>query len=530
MTQRGAPGEENDHWRAAFAFLHGLSKAMKVAGWGGTQVKKVMIHQAAAEAVRAIEEDRISQKLENSSLGGEEQLEQLGLFDGHGFLLGYFNGRQVRLSLDYHLLIQAQAGFGKTTSLSAPGIVRLLLGNAAGSGRESVVVLDMKQAELWKIASEGVGAATGTPAHRFAPFDNASTVKINPLQDLIDGAANGAPIVDDARARLNVFFSESIAGAGQNAWIEKRARDLAQLVAVAKAHLDSDSLTLGSLWDIAHASFEDVCSFMAVASEHTDIAGGYVAAGANGFLNRYQSDDGGREFGYIMQSMADAFSLFAPGSQLRKATESTTIDVASLKAHPQALFIVIPDKYLMSAAPAVSALLDFIVETAAHAPGRHRVSVLAEEFGALAANINTLKWTRTYRALGIRMIFVVQDRSAFSNYAKHGGHKPYEQNSVKLTFGVTDPAHLRDLEARAGKRAVLIGTASTSLGLKVPGRNLGVTETLRPVLAASEISQIGTGKALLDIAGQRLVILDRPPWWEQTDIAPYMRDARFDQT
>ena len=528
MKRRRDPDDGGDHWRSAFAFLQGLSKALKVASWGGTQAKKAMIRHAAAEAERAIVEDQVSGRLENARLGTEEDLEKLGLLDGPGFLLGYINGRPVRLSLDYHLAIMAMAGLGKTTSLTAPGIIRLLQGDAYGFGAESAAILDWKQSEMVRMAAEGVAKVTGRPARILAPCDPDNIEGLNVFQDIIDGAANGMPIVDDARARLHVFFAEAIATAGQNAWIDKRGRNMALDFTVTTAHLDPANCTPGGLYDFANASFADVRGFMEVAAEHTGLEGGFIAASANAFLNRYDEDDL-REFGWVMQSMADAFSLFAPGSYFRKATEVTTIDIASLRTDPQALFISIPDKYLMSAGPAVSAMLDVIVEGCAYAEGPHRVSILAEEFGALSFNENVLKWVRTYRSLGIRFISVVQDRSGFSRYAKHGGHKPFEENSVKLLFGISDPAHLRDLEQRAGKRAVLIGTASTSLGLKVPGRNLGVTETLRPVLAASEIAQIGTGKALLDIPGQPLFILDRPPWWDQPDIAPFMRDARFDR-
>lgn len=252
---------------------------------------------------------------------------------------------------------------------------------------------------------------------------------------------------------------------------------------------------------------------MEVASERTDIAGGFVAAGACGFLNSFSEDDL-REFRWIIQSMGEAFSLYAPGSRLRDATKVTNVDVTSFKARPQALFIVIPDRYLMAASPFVSAVLDYIVETAAHAKGPHRVAILAEEFAALPYNENVVKWLRTYRALGIRFISVVQDGSYCSKFKKFGAHRPFEENSVKLYFGISDPDHLQHLERRAGKRAVLIETASTSLGIKVPGKNKGGTEQLTPVLPVSEIAKIGMGQALLDIPGQPIFILGRKPWWE----------------
>jgi len=121
-------GYDDDHWRDAMAAFKGASTAFRIFRWVSTLIRKEMIEHAAAEAERALEADLVSGKLENERLGTEEDLERLGLLDGPGFFLGTFNGRPVRLSLDYHLTIMAMAGLGKTTSLSAPGIIRLLKG------------------------------------------------------------------------------------------------------------------------------------------------------------------------------------------------------------------------------------------------------------------------------------------------------------------------------------------------------------------------------------------------------------------
>lgn len=517
----------NEHWKSVAELLSSLS----IFGQASRRLffvgRAAMIWAEALEANRRIDEGAVSGKLEDSGLGTLEDLERLGMLGAPGFRLGSFEGHSVNLPQDWHVAIMGMAGAGKTTSLSAPNIIRLLKGDEAGEGRESVVGLEWKNGELVDMTAVGLEAVTGVPPHVLAPYDPTNDTAINPFQDLIDRAAMGQSVVDDARARVHGFHAEALANAGQNRWIELTGAWKSEFVVVGKAHLDPEGLTPGSMWDFAHAPVEKINAFMEVAAEHTEIEGGYLAANARAFLARY-GEDNQRELRWALQSVGQAFQLFPPGSALRRATDRTTVDVASFKAFPQALFINIPDRYLMSAAPYVSSVLQYIIETVAGASGPHRVAILAEEFAALPFNETLLKAIRTYRALGVRMITVVQDRSGYAKYRQHGGHKPFEENSVKLYFGISDPDHLQHLERRAGKRAVLIETRSTSLGVNVPGRSRGGNEQLTPVLPASEIARIGHGKALLDIPGQPLFVLDRTPGWEQPDIAPFLRNTRFD--
>ena len=473
-------------------------------------------------ANKTIAEGVTSGKLEEARMGTLQDLGRLGMVGGEmGFLLGICEGQEVRLPQDYHIAVAGPAGMGKTSCFTMPNILR------AVQGGESQLIFDFKKGELVQATAAGLEVLTGEKPLVFAPYSADNAVKINPFQSLIDAVKQGEPVVDESRARIQVFFAEAMKKAGQNEWIPKSARIITEAVAVARAYLDPEALTPGSMYDFATAGFDQVADFFAVASEHEDIAGGYVAAAAHSFLNTYKEDDQ-REFRWVMQAMAEAFQLFAPGSRLRAATENTTVDIASFRTKPQVLFVEIPDRHLLAAGPFLGAVLDYAVETAAYADGPHRLSIIAEEFAALPFNENVVKWARTYRSLGIRLVTVVQDRSGYSKFKSMGGHKPFLENSVTLTFGITDPQHLRDLEARAGKRSVLVETNSTSLGISVPGRMYGGVEQLTPVLPASEIARIGLGKALMEIPGEPLFILDRKPWWEMPELAPYIRDTRFD--
>lgn len=517
----------NDHWRALDPRAEGMKSLLgmlKGARWLFGAGRGAYIWHATHEANRRLAAGETSGKLEEGRLGTLADLEALGMLEPGGFPLGFCEGRPVSLKTDQHVCVMGMAGLNKTTATSAPAIMRLLKGSASTLA-ESLLVLDWKAGELTRMAADGVEALTGQPALVFAPFDPESPVRINVLSDLVEAASQDDPIVDAARARLAGFFDQKIASAGQNAWIDKEALSLSHLITVARAHLDPEAATLGGLLDFAQSSLDDITRFMEVASEHREVEGGFVAAGASAFLNRYGPDNE-RELRWVLQSMAESFGLFARGSRLREATARTTSDVASFKKRPRALFLQTPDRYVDVAAPLILAVLDMLVETLAHAPGPHRVTILAEEFSVLPFSRAVLKWVRVYRSLGIRLAVVVQDRSGFSRFQKEGGHKTFEQNSVKLYFGLSDADHLQHLERRAGRRAVMVPNLSTSLGVQLPGRSSGGAETLTPVLPVSEIARIGAGRALLDIPGQPLFLLDRRPWWEQQDIAPLFRDTR----
>lgn len=524
VISKMAGKHRNAHQAGGAELLKGLGRMNGFLKWFFFGARAMYIWGENLEANKALRSGEVSGKLEDARLGTLEDLDKLGMLDGNGWLLGQFDGHNVCLPHDYHLCCQGVAGMGKTSSFTIPNIIKAMTDDPG----ESLVVLDWKKKELTRATATSVAALNAEGSYVFEPFDLLNAVFINIFQDLIDGAARGEPMVDEARARLRVFFADSLEKAGQNEWIVKAAFAVAVLLAVARAHLDPKALTAGGFYDFAGASYEDVMDLMAVLSEHDEVAGGFVAAGARTFMSRYPDPSDLREYRWMMESLGEAFTLFAPGSALRRATEKTNVDIASFRKKRQALDVVIPDRYLFSAAPFVSAVLDYVVETAAHAEGSLRLGVLAEEFAALPFNENVLKCVRTYRSLGIRFVSVVQDRTGFSRYKKHGSHRPFEDNAVRLYFGLSDPDHLQQLERRAGKKAVLLETHSTSMGPKVPCRARGGTETLTPVLPASEIAKIGVGKALLDIPGQPLFILGRAPWWEMPEIAPYVRDTRFD--
>ena len=88
---------------------------------------------------------------------------------------------------------------------------------------------------------------------------------------------------------------------------------------------------------------------------------------------------------------------------------------------------------------------------------------------------------------------------------------------------------MRYLEQRAGKKTVLVATRSTSLGVRIPGGMHGASEMLTPVLPVSDIARIGPRQALIDIPGQPLFLVDRVPWWEQSEISHLIDDTRFNR-
>lgn len=238
---------DNDHWRSARNMERTLSGLAKILGGGITLTRMGLMYYESERASRAIDEGTVSGKLENARLGTLDDLAKLGMLEPPGFHLGYFDGRPVYLKNDWHLAIMGMAGLGKMSSISAPNIIRLLRGGDEGRGQESVIALDWKNGELVRMTADGIEAATGIKPIIFAPFERDNQISINVFQDLIDVAAAGEPIVDDAKARLYPFFAKSIANAAANAWIDKAAFNLAHHVAVTRAYLDPEILNLGGM-------------------------------------------------------------------------------------------------------------------------------------------------------------------------------------------------------------------------------------------------------------------------------------------
>lgn len=519
----------DDHLRSAGAALSLFSKLLGALLSAGRSADAVRQYRGRIRAAKHAEKTRaliqagaVSGMLQNARLGNRDDLKEMGYLDPDaGPFIAYSDDQPIHLNSDKHVAVMGLSGTGKGVSVIMPAIVDLAKKQAG-----SMLIVDVKSAELSWTTAEGVEELQGQAADFINPWcmHGRPNMRVNFLQNLVDAAVLGLPIVDELKAKMRSVFGDVDAKYAQNAWIWKTASLISEAVGGARAYHDPEALTPGHMWDFSKSTHAEFAELMLEASTLPE-CDGYIAMCARKLYDQY-----GREpieqWDWVMEAMAEAWSLYGRGSVLREATSRTDVDFTSYKRQPRCAYLMTPDKFLASHAGYITAVTEYAIETMAHAPGPMRISVFADEWSSLPRMDNALKWLRMYRENGIRLWTFTQDRNGFNAYKNDGGYRPFEENSIRLLWGVSDPNHLQDLERRAGYRSVLVPNQSASIGMSSDGRNDGASEQITPVLPVSAIGQICEGRAILDVPGRAIFVVDRKPWWDIPEVARYVRDKR----
>jgi type IV secretion system protein VirD4 len=468
-----------------------------------------------------IEQGIVSGKLQDATLGTIEDARALGMTQPYsGVFLGFLEGVALFCPWDFHILACGLAGSGKSTTLSMPNCISLAMGETP----ESIVVFDLKDAELSWATAEGRSTLDGQEAIYINPWGlhGRKNTRINFLSDLIDKAQQGHKIVDDCISKVFMIFGDPEKD-GVNAWIKKEAMRFATVLMVYWASSHPERCHPPEFWEFAMMPHEAICQELDAMSTSED-GEGYVSFQANKLLDQYgeKSD----QFEWVIEALQNGFALFGKGSVLRDSTLETEFDLRLLKQRPQAVYIIIPDRYVDSHGKYIAMLLDYVISTIAKAKGTVRTTIIADEFSNFPKAQTMLKALRLYRDKLIRIWTFSQDRNGFSEYKDEGGYMPFEENSIGLYWGVTGQ-HAKDLQDKAGYRSEIITGHSTSAGIGANTGGISGTEQITPILPVSEISQLVQGKAILD-AREKLFVIDRLPWWEIDFVKPYIRNKQLD--
>jgi type IV secretion system protein VirD4 len=242
-----------------------------------------------------------------------------------------------------------------------------------------------------------------------------------------------------------------------------------------------------------------------------DMDNGFISQVARKLLDQY-GEEKTEQWEWVMDAFTDAFSLYAEGSALRDSVISTDFDAGLLKERPQAIYIMVPDKYLDSHGDYLASVIEYLVSTIADAEGCVRTTFMLDEFVNIPEVQSMVKALRLYRSKGIRLWTFAQDRNGFNKYKKDGGYMPFEESSVSVAWGVTG-SHARELSEKAGKHSVLIGTPNQSAGVSADTGGQATSEVQVPNLPVSQIAQNFSGIAILDTKS-KIFTIDRKPYWE----------------
>jgi type IV secretion system protein VirD4 len=468
--------------------------------------------RARADAMaREMARARPTGALGNGRLAQAHDITSSGLFGNNGLFLGAHQGRLLFYEGDAPLLTIAMTGSGKGRDY--------ILANLAHLRGRSAFVLDLKSGENAYGSAQYRQQELGEKCIFLDPFGvlpQFPAAKINPLQLLVDITQAGKTIDTEAMEIAQILLPRG-AKSGSTDWVVSGAARLAATVFEHHAYFSPETCTFESLWRFVNASeFETNASFALM-----ETSGNASIAGRAASFHRIRNE-APKQYEAYASAIADAIVSFAPGSAIAHATSANEFDFAKMKQEPHVVYFIIPSEKLDTAAPYISATINFAIERIAAATGPIKTTLFLDELAQLKPMRSLLRALLLYRGRGIQPWSFLQSRTALDDaWGKENARQFETQAAVMTMRGIDDPTLIRDISLWSGQTSILSWGASHN-GAVVNSANANLSETKRSVLQAEDIMGLGASRQIIKVTNMpHLIVADCVPFF---DIHPW-RDA-----
>lgn len=463
----------------------------------------------AYETERRMSEAKASTRYGGGRLAQLQDVERAGMLDTNGLFLGGLDGRLLFYNGDAPMLSYLMTGGGKGRDLILP--------NCAHVQDRSLVILDTKDGEnAW--ASAEFRSTLGAGCIFLNPFGlhGFPNTRINPLQLLVDIVRRGERLDTEAEGVAQILLPPPVKPGG-DAWVRKGALRLITLRLEYLAHFEPDRCTLGELWRFVNSSGEDrdlafammrTCGIESIARKAAGLED--TAKNAPKQVEAYRSD------------AQDALNMFEPGKTFEQATAAHEFDFAKLKEEPHTVFVMVPAVKLDVAAPWLSLVTNYGIETIARNNGRVRTTFLLDEFPQLQGAPSIRRALQVYRAKGVQLWIFAQGRFSMADKWSENAVKEFEDQAAVMTMKyVREPSLIRDLELWSGSTTMLTPGISHSGGV-VESANANLGEARRSVLQNDDI--VGRDDLFIRVATMPHIVKAQSIPYH--DVAPWNRRIR----
>lgn len=490
-------------------------------GFMALHARNLEADYTARARVRASEMEYAMRQAKPSGLLGDGRLadikdaEAAELFDPSGLFLGSFEERLLFFGGGGPLLTYLRTGGGKGRDL--------ILTNLAHSRGRSLFVTDLKDGEN-SFAACDHRASTGSHCVNLNPFGlrGVADTKINPLQQLIDIVERGDRIDTEAKGIAQILLPPS-PKPGDDQWVRKGAVRLLVCRMEYLAHFDPGNCRLDALWQFVNGNETQLQMDFAM----------MATCGIESIERRAGSlelthSKAPKQFEAYKSDAIEALDSFEPGKALAIATSVNEFDFARMKHAPHSVFLMVPADKIDVAAPWVSLIINFAIESIAKEAGPIRTTFLLDEFPQLPPAPAIMKALRVYREKGVQLWFFAQGRFSLTDRWSREAVKEFEDQAAIITFkGVREPELIRDIELWSGNMTVISRGVSHSGGtVETAGANLG--ETRRAVLQSESIVGLDEPNMIIRAASMpRLLIAQAVPFYAVEPWRNQLRDVRL---
>lgn len=428
------------------------------------------------------------------------EIVEAGLLDEAGVILGKLGSPRSRAPF----LRSASDAYSNTLLVAPPGggkgvgvVIPTLL-----TWPGSAVVLDVKGENL--AATAGQRQRMGDTVYVFAPYDpDGRTHRFNPLEPI-----RRIGDADRRYSALRLLATHLLTSQGKadEPFIEG-AREL--FTATASVALDTEEPTLGHVLrllapTIGTETIGNEAIDQMMAKRLRGLAEQAPHPSARTSLLQYSAYDPKTIGTFLSVLKSCGLGVWADPA-IDRATSANDVDLDTLRAAPQTIYIVISPNEMDALAPvarlffqSVTAALQSRMPTPAADP--LPVLLLLDEFKALGRMDTILNAATVLRGYGGRMLFVVQGLPNLEEvYGRAGAEGLMNACQLHAYMSVNDPRTKAMLSRSLGTREMVTAQESTSRTLGKSGLSRTRTEqrSAARLLSEDEINRIGPDTILL---------------------------------
>ncbi|WP_165185093.1 type IV secretory system conjugative DNA transfer family protein [Caulobacter soli] len=452
--------------------------------------------------------------LGDGRLADMADVEAANLLNPDGLFLGAFQGRMLFFNGDESLLTYLRTGGGKGRDLVLPTL--------AHSKNRSLIVIDVKDAENAYASQRHRAETLKSRCVYLNPFGllGLPNTKINPLQIVIDLVRGKRPIGTAAKEIAEILLPPN-PKAGDNAWVRKGAVRLLALRIEWLARFDPDKCSLAGLWEFPNAGDDEMDTAFAVMASCGVIG---IERRAKAFRATWANAE--KQFEAYKSEAIEALDVFELGNELDIATSAHEFDFSRLKHEPHTVYLTVPSSKLSVAAPWISLIINYAIETIAQEAGALTTTFLLDEFPQLPPAPAILKALRLYRGKGIQMWFFAQGRFSMEDRWSRDAVKEIEDQAGVMTMKhVQSPELIRDIQMWSGNTTILTRGKNHSGG-KIETASDSLGETKRPVLQSEDILGLGERQIIKVARMPRLFVCDTVPFYRVDPWKDQILDVR----
>jgi type IV secretion system protein VirD4 len=395
----------------------------------------------------------------------------------------------------------------------------MILPNLAHVRGRSLFVLDQKDGEN-AFASGEFRATLGAGCIFLNPFGlhGFANTRINPLQLLVDILAGGGRIdmeaVEIAHILLPTLHNDP------NAWVRSGAVRMIATRLEYLARIEPERCTLSHLWRFVNADAETMNFDFAMMATC-----GIESIERKAAAMRDTATTAPKQFEAYKSDAIDALFAFEPGKAIADATDAHEFDFAKLKHEPYTVYLMLPAEKSGVAAPYMSLVVNYVIETIARERGPLTTTMILDEFPQLNRTNSVLKALQVYRGKGIQPWIFSQGRFSLEDRWPRHVIKEFEDQSAVMTMKyVRDPELLRDVELWSGNATILMPGVSHSGGV-VNSASANLGEAKRAVLQSEDI--VGRPELLIRFSDMpHLVRADSVPFYTVDPWSERIGDVR----